>query len=84
MIAYIVKYQNNYVSSYLFLKNFTTIIKKGVKVQDLLNSNVFQYKIEVWPNFHSSKQEIARPYSGSIFSVCHRYQDIFGEPKFNI
>ena len=26
MIAYIIKYQNNYVSSYLFLKNIPTII----------------------------------------------------------
>ena len=30
MIEYIVKYQNSYVSSYLFKKNLTTLLEKGI------------------------------------------------------
>jgi hypothetical protein len=32
MIDYIVRYQNNYVSSYLFLKNIPIIMEKGIPI----------------------------------------------------
>ena len=41
LIKYIVKYQNNFVSSYLFLKNLPILIEKGLYIHDLLDSGVF-------------------------------------------
>ena len=41
LISYIVKYQNNFVSSYLFTKNMPVIIEKGIKVEGILSSKVF-------------------------------------------
>jgi len=38
IISYIVKYQDNYVSSFLFIKNFTSLLDKGIFVGKLLNS----------------------------------------------
>jgi hypothetical protein len=32
LIKYIVKFQNNYISSYLFLKFFPILLKKGINV----------------------------------------------------
>jgi hypothetical protein len=36
ILSFIVKYQNNFVSSYLFIKNFNIIIETGVKIKELL------------------------------------------------
>ena len=51
MIDYIVKYQNNFAHSYLFENNFTVIIKRGVKIDHLLQSELFCHEIdfEEWP-----------------------------------
>lgn len=51
MIDYIIRFQDNYVSSFLFNKNFTKLQAKGISVAELLNSNVFIYKFdyELWP-----------------------------------
>ena len=38
IIEYTIKYQNSYVSSYLFLTNLTLIMEKGILVAELLNS----------------------------------------------
>jgi hypothetical protein len=38
MVDYIVQYQNNYVSSYLFTLNLPTFLEKGIICTDLLNS----------------------------------------------
>ena len=39
-IDYIVKFQNNYQSSFLFKKNLHQIIAKGISVQSLFESKV--------------------------------------------
>lgn len=51
MIDHIVKYQNNFVSSFLFRKNLIPLMKKGIEVSALLKSNIFSYKFEFdeWP-----------------------------------
>ena len=41
MIEYIVKYQNNFVSSFLFSKNLPKLMQKGINVQDLMASSIF-------------------------------------------
>ena len=41
MIEYVVKYQNNFVSSYLFLKILPTLLKKDIKIQAIMESEIF-------------------------------------------
>jgi hypothetical protein len=69
MINYIVKYQNNYISSNLFTKTLPNLVEKGVSVVSLFNSNVFQYTFDYdeWPGNHSNDEECIRPYNHSIF-----------------
>lgn len=43
IIDYIVKYQNNYVSSFLFERSIEILITKGVEVADLFKSKIFYY-----------------------------------------
>lgn len=46
MIDYIVKYQNNHISSFLFLKIMTPLFENGVRLSDLFKSNVFVIDID--------------------------------------
>ena len=41
LLAYIEKYQNNFVSSYLFTRNLSSLIEKGIPVSSLLQSKIF-------------------------------------------
>ena len=54
ILEYITKYQNNYVSSYLFEQNLITLMEKSVPLTDLLNSDVFVYQFDFdeWPSTH--------------------------------
>ena len=73
---YIVKYQNNYVSSYLFLNNVTLLIEKGICCQTLFESNIFCVKFDYddWPSIHPNHTECLRAYSGSFFDIRHSYK----------
>lgn len=84
MIDYIVKYQNNYVSSYLFLKNITTIMEKGIPVSELFKSEIFVKRIDFdeWPATHIVQDKFLRPYNGSIYDLRNDYSKIFYEKKF--
>ena len=86
MIEYIIKYQNNYVSSYLFLKNIPTIISKGIEVAPLFASNVFTetFDYDEWPGTHSDNESYLRPFNHSIFELRHCYKEVFPEPEFDI
>jgi hypothetical protein len=66
IIKYIIKYQNNFSSSYLFYKNMPLILSKGIKVSDLLNSSVFKlyFKNEKWPDTHACNETAFMPYNG--------------------
>lgn len=79
LLQYIVKFQNNYVSSYLFKYNFIKLIEKGVELHDLLDSNVFMMELEFdeWVKNHTNDARIIRPYQDSIFDLRHRYSEIF-------
>ena len=41
IVAYIVKYQNKYVHSYLFESNFLRLVEKSINIKDLLESDIF-------------------------------------------
>ena len=79
MIDYIVKYQNNFVSSYLFLKNFPVLLEKAINVFPLLDSNVFSLKFDYdeWPTTNANIQKMLEPYNQSIFKLRYEYPSIF-------
>lgn len=86
IIDHIIKYQNNFVSSYLFEENLIDIMNRGISVVDLMKSNVFSFKFEYeeWPQVHTDLTKIINPYNGSIFSLREKYGEIFpalGESK---
>jgi hypothetical protein len=84
MIDYIVKYQNNFVSSYLFLKNFPVLLEKAINVFPLLDSNVFSLKFDYdeWPSSHTNNDTHLRPYNDSIFNIRENYKVVFHEEEF--
>jgi len=43
IIEYIVKYQNTYVSSFLFQKNIPNLLQKGIELHSLFNSSIFSF-----------------------------------------
>lgn len=65
MIEYVVKYQNNYVSSYLFLKILPTLLIKDIKIQAIMESGIFQmtFDFDEWPGNHSNEEECVRFYN---------------------
>ena len=75
MIDYIVKYQNNYVSSYLFLKNIPIIMEMGIPIYQLFGSDVFVKKIDFdeWPSTHTVSEKFLRPYNGSVLDLRNSY-----------
>lgn len=79
ILDYIVKYQNNFVSSYLFQKNLSKIIEKGIPIYDLLNSDVFviEFDFDDWPSNHTNNKFIMRPFQHSIFDVRDYYKEVF-------
>lgn len=81
---YIVKYQNNFVSSFLYEKNFKQILSKGIKVKHLLDSKVFcrPFDFDEWPSTHIEDNTYARPFNSSVFQIREAYRDVFFEEKF--
>ena len=81
MIEYIIKYQNNFVHSYLFENNFTTIIKLGINIHSLLLSDLFCHELDFdeWPQTHTYDKDCIIPYNGSIFNLRYKYQKLFGQ-----
>lgn len=74
-----VKYQNSYVTSFLFKNNFFELIEKGLYLADLFNSNIFcfQFDYDEWPSTHFDEETYLKPYNGSIFELRKAYKDIF-------
>ena len=78
MIDYIVKYQNNYAYSFIFHANFIELLKIGIDVTGLLNSNIFKHEIDFdhWPQTLMSthknsftKLEQIKPFNDSVFHL---------------
>jgi len=43
MIEYIILYQNNFVSSFMFKNNFTELLEKGVELSHLIEAKIFKF-----------------------------------------
>lgn len=58
IIEYVVKYQNNWVSSFLFKNNLHDIIERGLPVILLLESNIFrvEFDFDEWPSTHTNSK----------------------------
>ncbi len=82
IIDYICKYQNNFTSSFLFLKNFGQIVSKGsLDLNEILDSNVFKMNFDYdgWISNHTNDEEYCRAFNGSIFSLRDSYRTVFHE-----
>lgn len=91
MIDYMVKYQNNFVSSFIFLRNFHLLLEKDIPVRKLLDSHIFNYTFDFdeWPGNHpfagpnGEDHYVIKPYSGSIFRIRKKYTEVFSEPGYD-
>jgi hypothetical protein len=85
IIEYIVKYQNNYASSYLFTKNLPILTEKGIEINGLLKSNIFSFDFDYdeWPGTHTNDGKYLRPYNDSIFNIRKNYKQVFPEEEFD-
>lgn len=83
LIKYIVKYQNNFISSYLFLKNLPNFMEKGICIHDLLDSGVFNvtFDYDYWPANHNNDEICRRAFNGSFFDIRKSYDIIFPDIK---
>ena len=81
IIQHIVKHQNSFVSSFLFYNNLLKIMEKGINTHELLDSNVFQYKLDFdeWPYAHTKCVKVIESYNGSLFNLRHKYLKVFPE-----
>lgn len=86
MINYITKYQNNYVSSYMFDKNLASLFEMGVNLTPLLNCSIFSFSYEVdeWPNSHWENSRVLMPYNDSLFLLRDNYNKIFTDPALQV
>lgn len=81
IINYIVRFQNNYVSSFLFNKNFPKLMQKGINVSPILESKIFRYQFyfDEWPSTHYNNNEAVKPYNGTVFELRQNYNSLFPE-----
>ena len=84
LVKYIVTYQNNFVSSYLFLKALPVMLEKSISVLPLLDSKVFymEFDYDEWPSNHTNNSFEIRAYHESIFTLRHHYRTVFPEKDF--
>ena len=84
MLDYCCKYQNNYISSFLFTKNLPSIFDKGVQIQELLDSSIFNFAIDFdgWPNVHLNDDRVLKHYNGSLFDLRGEFKNVFPEAKY--
>jgi hypothetical protein len=85
MVNYIVKYQNNYVSSYIFEKNLPLMIQRAVSINKLLTSKIFNvtFDFDEWASNSTCNEEVIRGYHGSIFELRYSYRKVFPDEKFD-
>ena len=85
IIEYVVKYQNNFIYSYLFNKNFPILLEKGIEVKPLLDSNifVFNFDLDEWPSSHFNPDWHLRAFNENIFMIRKHYRTVFPEEDFD-
>jgi len=83
-IDYIVKFQNNFVSSFILNKNLPVIMSKGIAVSHLLKSKVYciDFDFDDWPSTHFNDEKCIRGYDGSFFQLRYKYKELFPEDRF--
>lgn len=84
ILDYMVLHQNRFApTSYLFRTCFLQLIKKGVELTKVLDSDIFCFKFDYdeWPSTHTDKTKYLRPFNGSIFDVRDMYYKVFPEFK---
>jgi len=86
MLDYIIRFQNTFTSSFLFLKNFTYMMEKNIDLTKLLSSEIFEIRFDFdqWPSNHTDEGTYIRPYNGSLFNMRHCYKEIFHEKRFDL
>ena len=86
ILEYIVKYQNNYVSSFLFLRNLPTLMEKGVAVSELFKSQIFcfTFDFDEWHSTSSDNSDYMRPYNDTIFNLRTNFHNVFHEDRFKL
>ena len=79
------KYQNNFIYSYLFNKNFPTLLDKGIEVKPLLDSKifVFDFDLDEWPSSHFNPDQHLRAFNENIFMIRKHYKTVFPELEFD-
>lgn len=79
MIKYITKYQNSFVSFFMFKSNFAELLQKGLDMTEILRSNIFSYQLdfEEWPATHTDPGSYFKPYNESLFNLRGKYKKIF-------
>ena len=82
ILNYITKYQNNFVSSYLFESNLGKMIDLGINLTRLFDSKVFtfHYEVDEWPTTHWENTRVLASYNDSIFNLRNNYNSIFVDP----
>ena len=72
------------MSSFLFNKNFPSLIEKGIEVKPLLDSNVFTYDFDFdeWPSTHNNPETYLRPFNENLFMIRRFYRTVFPEDEF--
>ena len=87
MIDYISKFQNNFVSSYLFKYNLPIMMEKGISIEKLVceDSSIFKiyFDFDDWPANHTDNETMIRPYNESYFHVRYHYKKVFPEDRFD-
>ena len=86
IIEYIVTYQNNFISSFLFTKNLNLFIQKDIPIAKILGSNIFNYNFDFddWPGAHTDDSTCLRPYNESIFVLRHHYMTVFNDIGYDV
>lgn len=87
ILKYIRQFQNNFVSSYLFLRNMPQLIEKEINLTELLDedSKIFtiEFDFDDWPGNHYNDEECIRAYNGSYFDIRDKYREVFPEDNFD-
>ena len=75
LIDYIEKFQNNFISSYLFIKNIPVILEKGINIEHLMHCGVFNvtFDFDEWPQTHYNDDTVIKPYNGTYFHLRQVY-----------
>lgn len=79
MIDYIIEFQNNHCYASLFENNLVELINKGVKMEKLFNSKVFQFQFDYdeWPSQNSNIDRQLAPYNESFFKIRYKYGSVY-------